>query len=120
MELPESPDLVERAIRDAQDEGVFDDLPGAGKPIPDIDRPYDAGWWARAWMERDRAATLVNDLVAKVRREVPRALGMRDRERAHARLEELNAEIDSVNLSGASSEPIPHIDVEAMLAKRWM
>lgn len=34
--------------------GEFDDLPGAGKPIPDLDRPYDPEWWARKLIERER------------------------------------------------------------------
>ena len=36
--------LVEQRIREAQERGEFDDLPGAGKPIPDIDAPHDELW----------------------------------------------------------------------------
>lgn len=34
--------------------GEFDDLPGSGKPIPDLDRPYDPEWWAKKLIERER------------------------------------------------------------------
>ncbi len=56
---------VERQIRRAMTEGAFEDLPGAGRPLPDLDRPYDPGWWARKWAERrrrmDRAHAAVRD-----------------------------------------------------------
>jgi hypothetical protein len=35
-------DWIERQIREAQERGAFDDLPGAGKPIPGLDRPFTA------------------------------------------------------------------------------
>lgn len=39
-------DWVERQIREAQERGAFDDLPGAGKPLPGLDRPFSAERWA--------------------------------------------------------------------------
>lgn len=41
---PEGPleDWIGLQIRVAQERGDFDDLPGAGKPIPDLDRPWTA------------------------------------------------------------------------------
>ena len=119
MEIPESADPIERLIRDAQEDGAFDDLPGTGKPIPDIDRPYDPAWWARSWVERDRTLTRLNALAARIRREVPRALATGNRDEALRRLEALNAEIDEVNRSLRPREPIERIDVEATIAKRW-
>lgn len=38
---------VDRQVREAQARGEFDDLPGKGKPIPDLGRPYDELWWVR-------------------------------------------------------------------------
>jgi hypothetical protein len=35
---------VERQIREAQERGAFDNLPGAGKPIPGIAEPDDEHW----------------------------------------------------------------------------
>ncbi|HEX2644243.1 MAG TPA: DnaJ family domain-containing protein, partial [Thermoanaerobaculia bacterium] len=32
--------IVENRIREAVEEGKFDNLPGIGQPIPDIDEPY--------------------------------------------------------------------------------
>ena len=48
---PES--WVERQIREAQERGAFDDLPGAGKPIPGLDRPFTAQQWAADWAQRE-------------------------------------------------------------------
>lgn len=48
-------DLIsENRIRQAIEEGKFDDLPGTGKPISDIDEPYDPMWWVRQWMRREK------------------------------------------------------------------
>ncbi len=40
------PSGVEEQIRKAQPEGLFDDLPGQGTPLEDLDEVYDPGWWA--------------------------------------------------------------------------
>ncbi|MET1039135.1 MAG: DUF1992 domain-containing protein, partial [Aeromicrobium sp.] len=34
--------------------GEFDNLAGAGKPIPGIDRPHDPEWWVKRLIERER------------------------------------------------------------------
>lgn len=49
------PLLAERLIQDAIEVGEFEDLPGAGKPIPGAGTHDDPLWWARAYMERLRA-----------------------------------------------------------------
>jgi hypothetical protein len=45
--------LVEQRIREAQERGELDGLPGAGKPIPDLDRQVDELTWVRQWMKRE-------------------------------------------------------------------
>ena len=44
---------MERQIREAQERGAFDNLPGAGKPIPGLDRPLTPERWARDWVTRE-------------------------------------------------------------------
>jgi DnaJ-like protein len=46
--------IAENRIREAMEEGKFDDLPGLGKPIPDIDEPYDPLWWVKKWVRREQ------------------------------------------------------------------
>jgi hypothetical protein len=44
---------IERQIREAQERGEFDDLPGRGKPLRSIDRPHDPDWWLKGMIERE-------------------------------------------------------------------
>jgi hypothetical protein len=39
--------VAEKRIIESIAQGLFDNLPGAGKPIPGIDKPYDENWWIR-------------------------------------------------------------------------
>ena len=43
--------FVDRQIREAQEAGAFDDLPGAGKPIPN--HGDDPNWWLRSYLDRE-------------------------------------------------------------------
>jgi hypothetical protein len=45
---------VDMQVQQAMRRGEFDNLPGAGKPIPDIDRPHDPDWWIKRLIERER------------------------------------------------------------------
>jgi hypothetical protein len=38
---------VDRQIREGIERGEFDDLPGAGRPLADLDGPHDELWWVR-------------------------------------------------------------------------
>lgn len=49
---------VEIQIQRAISDGEFDNLPGAGKPIPGIDRPHDPNWWIKRLIERERISVL--------------------------------------------------------------
>lgn len=48
---------IDRQIREAQERGAFDDLPGAGKPIPDLDKPFDMDRWVANWARREGLST---------------------------------------------------------------
>jgi len=45
---------VDMQIQQAIRRGEFDNLPGAGKPIADLDRPHDPDWWLKRLIERER------------------------------------------------------------------
>jgi hypothetical protein len=51
--------IAENRINQAIEEGKFDDLPGLGQPIPDIDEPYDPMWWAKQWIRREKLGKLL-------------------------------------------------------------
>ncbi|WP_210509101.1 DUF1992 domain-containing protein [Naasia sp. SYSU D00057] len=44
--------MVEIAIQQAMRRGDFDDLPGKGRPLQDLDR-HDPDWWIRRKIERE-------------------------------------------------------------------
>lgn len=44
---------IDRQIREAQERGEFDDLPGAGKPLPDLGKRRDELWWVREKLARE-------------------------------------------------------------------
>src|SRR5262245_22253312 len=47
---------VERQIREAMERGEFDDLPGVGQPLPNIDQPYDPMWWLKEKLRRENVS----------------------------------------------------------------
>lgn len=53
MSQPHDESWVDRQIREAQERGDFDNLPGTGKPLPSLDRD-DPDWWVRRMIEREQ------------------------------------------------------------------
>jgi hypothetical protein len=49
---------IDRQIREASERGEFDNLPGAGKPIPGIGGPDDEMWWVKQLMRRENLSYL--------------------------------------------------------------
>jgi len=49
---------VETAIQQAIRRGEFDDLPGAGKPIPGLGDHHDPDWWIRRKIESEQLTGL--------------------------------------------------------------
>jgi len=92
-------DSVERTIRDAIGRGEFDNLPGAGKPLPDLDRQYDPDWWSRRYLEQLKAEDAADEVRRLIRRELPFLRTKPDRAAARARVDELNVLITRVNAS---------------------
>ncbi|MEV8334895.1 DUF1992 domain-containing protein [Streptomyces niveus] len=63
---------VDRQVREAAERGAFDDLPGAGRPLPSDSAPYDELWWIKGKMEREGISHLPPTL--SLRKEVEDAL----------------------------------------------
>ena len=93
--MPES--LVERQIREAVERGDFDELPGSGRPIPDLDAGYDPAWWAKRWVERNRLLDRAHELSRLATRERTRARVPDLAEAALVRLAELEREIAAID-----------------------
>ena len=50
--------FVETSIQQAIRRGEFDDLPGAGKPLPDLGGSHDPDWWIRRKIETEKLSGL--------------------------------------------------------------
>lgn len=109
---PQSFDPVERQIREAIERGEFDSLPGAGKPLPDLDRPYEPSWWAKRWVARARIEDEAMELRQRIRRELPRLRAIADREAADRGVRELNEAILEANRHLDESERIRLVSLD--------
>ncbi|MCB5905985.1 J-domain-containing protein [Streptomyces pinistramenti] len=56
---------IDKQIREAQERGDFADLPGVGKPLPHLSRPYDALWWVKEKMAREDLSCLPPSLALR-------------------------------------------------------
>ena len=99
---------VERQLREAAERGAFDDLPGAGKPIPDLDKPHDELWWVKQKLRRENFSYLPPTIV--LRRQAEEALeaaaqaGSEDEVRRI--VAGINARIIEGNRKAASGPPL--------------
>lgn len=116
---------VEKQIREAQERGEFDNLPGAGKPLKGLDDP-DPDWWLKKMMAReglDMADALPP--VMLLRREhatFPESLlEVRSDEGVRAVLRDYNARVldDRRRPALGKQSPVwaPTVDIEAMVEK---
>jgi Domain of unknown function (DUF1992) len=67
---------VERQIREATERGEFDNLPGAGQPIPGLTGRDDEHWWVKGFLEREKISPPLPTTLAlrKQVRELPELL----------------------------------------------
>jgi len=108
--------FVEQQIRKAQEEGAFRNLPGAGKPIPDVDKPLDELWWLKAKLKSEGLELLPEALLVRrdVERGLERARGLSTERDVRALLLVLNARIRILNTTttGGPATSVAPIDVE--------
>jgi hypothetical protein len=113
---------VDKQIREAMDRGDFDDLPGKGKPLPDIDRPRDDMWWVRRKLRDEDITVLPQSMqVRNDLDEARRRIAATDDERTvRAIVAEINEKIREVNRSVVSGPPttLMPLDVE-IVVERW-
>ncbi len=83
---------IDRQIRQAEERGEFEDLPGAGKPIPDLDKPFDEMWWVKNKLRRE-GLSYMSPSVA-LRKELHDALEAASRAGSEAEVREIVAGIN--------------------------
>jgi hypothetical protein len=119
-------DWTERQIREAQERGAFSNLPGAGKPIPDLDKPWSAERWAADLARRegvDLSVTLPVPL--RLRRDRERLLGGLASLRTEQQVREVVADFNSSvreafrrPTTGGPPMTVGMMEVDAVL-ERW-
>lgn len=55
---------LDAQVRNAMARGEFDNLPGSGKPIPGLDKPYDPDWWVKRLIERENVTGVLPPALA--------------------------------------------------------
>ncbi|MEY2450941.1 MAG: hypothetical protein QOD92_515 [Acidimicrobiaceae bacterium] len=112
---------VDKQIREAQENGEFDDLPGHGQPLPGIDRPRDELWWVRQKLRRENVS--FSPPALSLRREVDEALERIAQATTEEAVRELvsavNERIRYVNSHTVSGPPtsVATLDIDAVIAK---
>jgi hypothetical protein len=99
---------VERQIREAMERGKFDNLPGAGKPIADLDKPHDELWWIKQKLRRENLSYLPATLALRKQAEdaLAAALGARSEGQVRRILADINSKILDGNRKAASGPPL--------------
>lgn len=114
--------FIEQQIREAMEEGAFDNLEGQGRPIADLGRAYDPDWWAKKLIEREKVS--VTPPALALRRAVEQTLEglrhLRDEAGVRRTIEGLNAQIGKLNATVAEGPPtnLAPLDVE-MIVRQW-
>jgi hypothetical protein len=113
---------IEAQIRVAMEKGAFDNLPGAGKPLPNLDQAYDPLWWVKELVQREQISMLPPslELLRKVEKELATIEKLHDEATVRRRLAALNIEIAKVNATVVDGPPtrLGTLDVDQIVA-RW-
>jgi Domain of unknown function (DUF1992) len=99
---------VERQLREAAERGAFDDLPGAGKPIPDLDKPHDELWWVKQKLRRENFSYLPPTIALRKQAEeaLEAAAGAGSEDEVRRIVAGINAKIIEGNRKAASGPPL--------------
>jgi hypothetical protein len=92
---------IDRQIREATERGEFDNLPGAGKPIPGLTGRTDENWWVKGLLERE-----------KIKPVLPGSLALRKE------VEDLPVTLDDVGSEDAVREIVAELNARIVDARR--
>jgi hypothetical protein len=113
---------IDRQLREAAERGEFENLNGAGKPLPGHGREYDEDWWVKDWLEREGATAAVIPPTLALRRAAEDLDERIDRLRTEAEVREYVAELNErirkarVGLLDGPPVVLPPFDVEPVVA----
>jgi hypothetical protein len=115
---------VDAQVRAAQESGAFDDLPGTGKPIPDLDQPYDENWWVKQKLRKeDVPAEALLPTSLRLRREIERLPGTVRDLAAERLVREAVAELNERIVAWQRSPTPPYVPVRRVdadeIVEQW-
>jgi hypothetical protein len=112
---------IDRQIRQATEHGEFEDLPGSGAPLPDLDKPYDEMWWIKRKLRSENLSYLPPSLA--LRKEAHEAIEGATRAGTEAEVRERIAAINEkirdairMGIRGQELNLVP-FDVERIVVK---
>jgi hypothetical protein len=112
---------IEAQIRVATEEGAFDNLPGAGKPLPGFGQEFDPFWWEKQLVKREEINILPPslELLRKVEAELATIEKLQDEATVRRQVAALNAEIAKVNATAAEGPPtrLSPLNLEQVVAQ---
>jgi hypothetical protein len=114
--------VVDAQVRAAEARGAFDNLPGAGKPIPGLDEPDDPMWWLKGFIQRENVPTeMLLPPGLAMRREIeklPETLGaLRSEKAVREHLTDLNTRIRRwIQIPVGPQVPLREVDVDEQVA----
>jgi hypothetical protein len=90
---------IDQQIREAREQGAFDDLPGWGRPLPGLEAGYDPDWWVKKLVQREGISVLppALELLRKVEGVLEGLSRLPTEAQVREQLVALNAEIAKVN-----------------------
>jgi hypothetical protein len=113
---------VEAQISAAMQEGAFDNLPGAGKPLPNSGQGYDPDRWVKQLIEREGAHITPPslELRRKVEKELAAIETVDDEGTVRLRLAALNREVARFNATAVEGPPtnLATLDIDQVVM-RW-
>jgi hypothetical protein len=113
---------VEAQIRVAMEQGAFDKLPGAGKPLQDLGQEFDPLWWVKQFVQREQISMLPPSLklLRKVEKELATIETLHDEATVRHRVAALNVEIAKANATVLEGPPtrLGMLNVDQVVA-RW-
>jgi len=113
---------IDAQIRVAREQGAFDNLPGAGKPLPNLGQEHDPLWWVKQFLQREQISILPPslELLRKVEKELAEIDKLRDEASVRHRVAALNVEIAKINATVVEGPPtrLGTLDVDQVVA-RW-
>ena len=112
---------IDEQIRVAREQGAFDNLPGAGRPLPNLGQEYDADWWVKQLVQREQISMLPPslELLRKVEKELAAIEKLHDEATVRHRVAALNVEIAKVNATVVEGPPtrLGTLDVDHVVAQ---